>query len=258
MNELTQIRKKINETIEAVEKLWNYRISDMKHYHTLFDKVLQVVNNLESKLKKEEESKELQRHEKHEKTVEELQSIQQAISILESNASKSIESVWEVINDIYKEIDIIWNRVFAEVDHTHKEFIDIYGSIGEKADKVHEHKQYALSSDLKQLNNATSILQKSIQECITNNEIEVKLKKYIKKDDVYNKQEIDKKFDDNQLFVRWWWHVSSYTPFITITNAERLLLTPSIWYTVYCTDEIEWLYIYTSDWRQRFSMAVVM
>lgn len=50
---------------------------------------------------------------------------------------------------------------------------------------------------------------------------------------------------------------NNYTPFVTITNAQRLALTPSVGYTVYCSDTIEWLYIYTSSGRQRLQMIIV-
>jgi len=122
----------------------------------------------------------------------------------------------------------------------------------------------------------------SLENIPTKNEVYSKAETY-SKEEVYNKRQIDTKLENNKSWKRYteindsitdtWFTRSSdkiqetinsytpaptYTPFILLTNTDREALTPSIWYTVYCTDEIEWLYIYTSDGRQRLQMSIVL
>lgn len=108
-------------------------------------------------------------------------------------------------------------------------------------------------------------LNKQLEEKVNFEEVKEALNWFYTKKETYSKKEIDEKLDN---LPKWWttiinrWGGSSsswpsYTPFITLTNTEREALTPSIWWIVYCTDEVEWLYIYTSDWRQIFNMTLV-
>jgi hypothetical protein len=126
---------------------------------------------------------------------------------------------------------------------------------------VHKHN----TADINWLDKELKQIKKDIEDKPSIEEVKEWLNNFYTKKETYSKREIDRKLEDipnrwsTTIFTwgRWWESWASYTPFVTITNAERDALTPTIGYTVYCTDEVEWLYIYTSDWRQRFNMAIV-
>lgn len=181
--------------------------------------------------------------------------IKNNISISEKKLSDKIE---QEIEGMYKTTSEIKNELNSLKDNDRKPKVERI------IEKVELPKDLARLSDIP-----------SLQEYVKKEEVYTK-------EEVYNKREIDSKLQSTQWGKRyteikdditdWYFTRSSekiqeqidanapwptYTPFITLTNAERIALTPSIWRTVYCTDEIEGVYIYTSDWRQRRQMIIV-
>ena len=240
-------KKELLETIPELE----HEIEELESWLENIGKEIETINNSLEWVGKEIAS-----------TKNDILVIKNNISISEKKLSDKIE---QEIEGVYKTTSAIKNELNSLKDNDRKP----------KVERIIE--KIELPEDLARLSDIPS------------------LEEYTKKDDVYskketyNKQEVyNKREIDSKLQNTWWgkryteikdditdWYFTrssdkiqeqinanapwpSYTPFITLTNTEREALTPSVWRTVYCTDEIEWLYIYTSDWRQRIQTTIVM
>lgn len=239
-------KKELLETIPELE----HEIEELELWLENIGKEIETINNSLEWVGKEIAS-----------TKNDIVVIKNNISISEKNLSDKIE---QEIEGVYKTTSEIKNELNSLKDNDRKPKVERI------IEKVELPKDLARLSDIP-----------SLEEYAKKEEVYTKKETY-NKQEVYNKREIDSKLQDT-----WWWKRyteikdditdwyftrssdkiqeqinasswPSYTPFVTITNAEREALTPTIGYTVYCTDEVEWLYIYTSDWRQRFNMAIVM
>lgn len=211
---------------------------------------------------------------------QDINNIQNSLSEITEDISKEKELVNKRINDtndkiekskiaLKEEINIIQinqdkalSNIEKDISNINYEQNRLESVIKDKSDKVHKHN----TTDINWLDKELKQIKKDIEDKPSIEEVKEWLNNFYTKKETYSKREIDRKLEDiptrwsTTIFTwgKWWWESwASYTPFITITNAERDALTPTIGYTVYCTDEVEWLYIYTSDWRQRFNMAIV-
>lgn len=177
--------------------------------------------------------------------------LQSKIDILQTDQNKIQTNQDKDISNIEKEIsEIKYNQTKSEQ------------VIKDKSDKAHKHN----TTDIIWLDKELKKIKQDIEDKPSIEEIKEWLSNFYTKVETYSRREIDRKLEDiptkwsTTIFTwgRWWWESwPTYTPFITLTNTEREALTPEISRVVYCTDEIEWLYVYTSDWRQRFNMAIV-
>ena len=227
--EIEDIKEDIEELEEGIDNLW---------------KEIEIINNSIEQVWQQIAT-----------TKNSIVEIKNNIDISEKKLSDKIE---QEIEEVYKTTSEIKNKLISLKDNDRKPKVERI------IEKVELLKDLARLSDIPNL-----------QEYVKRDEV-------YNKEEVYNKREIDSKLQSTQWGKRyteikdditdWYFTRSSekiqeqidasswpsYTPFISITNAERDALTPTIGYIVYCTDEVEWLYIYTSDWRQRFNMAIVM
>ena len=211
---------------------------------------------------------------------QDINNIQNTLSEITEDLDKEKELVNKRINDtndkiekskiaLKDEINIIQINQDKAISNIEKDISSINyeqnkleSVIKDKSDKVHKHN----TADINWLDKELKQIKKDIEDKPSVEEIKEWLNNFYTKQETYSKREIDRKLEDiptrwsTTIFTwgRWWWESGPlYTPFITLTNAERLALTPSIWRTVYCTDEVEWVYIYTSDWRQRRQMIII-
>ena len=210
---------------------------------------------------------------------QDIDNLQNSLSEITEDISKEKELVNKRINDtndkiekskiaLKEEINIIQINQDKAISNIEKDISNISyeqnkleSVVKDKSDKVHKHN----TADINWLDKELKQIKKDIEDKPSIEEVKEGLNNFYTKGETYSKIEIDRKLEDiptkwsTTIFTwgRWWEGLPSYIPFATITNAERLALTPTIGYTVYCTDEVEWLYIYTSDWRQRFNMAIV-
>lgn len=161
------------------------------------------------------------------------------INNLQSSIKEVEESILENETNIFKKIDIDYKELSISIDENRKQLEDTITKNKKNTDK-------------------------ELKEKVNFEEVKNALDEFYTKDETYSKREIDNKLESLPSksvtnIIRWWsatsWPV--YAPFVTVTNAERELLMPDIWRIVYCTDEIEWLYLYTSQWRQIFNTILV-
>ena len=185
---------------------------------------------------------------------------------IEKKATPILESIEKTKIDFKQEI----STIRKDIDNKTVDIISLKDDIYKKADKDHKHNIkdiQGIESITDPVNKEIKRINKELEDKATFEEVKTALDKVYTKKEVYSKKEINDKLEDikprGSTIVTWiwnwgWWSSSpTYIPFILLTNAERDALTPSIWYTVYCTDEIEWLYIYTSDGRQRLQMIII-
>lgn len=211
---------------------------------------------------------------------QDIDNIQNTLSGITEDINKEKELVNKRINDtndkiekskiaLKEEINIIKETRNNDVSNIEKKISSINYeqntlelAVQDKSDKVHKHN----TSDINWLDKELKQIKKDLEDKPSIKEVKEWLNSFYTKKETYSKREIDRKLEDipsrwsTTIFTwgKWWWESSpTYTPFVTITNAERLALTPSIWRTVYCTDAVEWVYIYTSDWRQRRQMIII-
>ena len=184
---------------------------------------------------------------------------------IEKKTTPMLESIEKTKVDFKQEI----STIKKDIDNKTVDIISLKDEVYWKANKDHKHN----IKDIQGIESITTPLEKEIkridkelEDKATFEEVKTALDKVYTKKEVYSKKEINDKLEDIKprgstivtwIWNSWWSSAPSYTPFILVTNAERDILTPSIWYTVYCTDEIEWLYIYTSDGRQRLQMIII-
>lgn len=167
----------------------------------------------------------------------------------------------EEINIVQSSQDKTISNIEKEISSINYEQNKLESVVKDKSDKIHKHN----TADIIWLGEDIKKIKKDIEDKPSIEEIKEWLNNFYTKKETYSKKEIDRKLED--IPTRWstiftggrggWESWPTYTPFITLTNAERLALTPSVWWIVYCTDDIEWLYIYTSDGRQRLQMIIV-
>lgn len=211
---------------------------------------------------------------------QDIDNLQNTLSEITEDISKEKELVNKRINDtndkiekskiaLKEEINIIQINQDKTISNIEKDISSINyeqnkleSVIKDKSDKVHKHN----TTDINWLDKELKQIKKDIEDKPSIEEVKEGLNNFYTKGETYNKREIDRKLEDiptkwsTTIFTwgKWWWESwPTYAPFVTLTNAERLSLTPSIWRTVYCTDEVEWVYIYTSDWRQRLQMIII-
>jgi len=185
---------------------------------------------------------------------------------IEKKTIPILESIEKTKIDFKQEI----STIRKDIDNKTVDIISLKDEIYTKAPKEHKHNIkdiQGIESITDSVNKEIKRIDKELEDKATFEEVKTALDKFYTKKEVYSKKEINDKLEDikprGSTIVTWiwnwgWWSSSpTYIPFILLTNAERDALTPSIWYTVYCTDEIEWLYIYTSDGRQRLQMIII-
>lgn len=211
---------------------------------------------------------------------QDIDNLQNSLSEITEDISKEKELVNKRINDtndkiekskiaLQDEINIIQINQDKTISNIEKDISSINyeqnkleSVIKDKSDKVHKHN----TADINWLDKELKQIKKDIEDKPSIEEVKEWLDNFYTKKETYSKREIDRKLEDiptrwsTTIFTwgRWWWEGwPSYTPFVALTNTEREALTPEISRLVYCTDEIEWLYIYTSDWRQRIQTTIV-
>ena len=253
---------KINDLLYS--EVWNIRedIKTLKNDQQTtvashFWEVKQDIENIQESIQEInqeiEDNKELTNkriNDTNEKIEKSKIALQSKIDIIQTDQNKIQTNQDKTISNIEKEISEI------KYDQTKSEQV-----IKDKSDKVHKHN----TADIIWLDKEIKKIKQDIEDKPSIEEIKEWLSNFYTKTETYSRREIDRKLED--IPTKWstiftggrggWESWPTYTPFITLTNTERLALTPSVWYTVYCTDEIEWVYIYTSDGRQRRQMIIV-
>lgn len=214
---------------------------------------------------------------------QDIDNIQNTLSEITEDIDKEKELVNKRINDTNDKIEKKSKQVESKIIDLYPKINNLQSNIKEIESNISDHKidinridtknkelWEEIKTNNKQLEKEIAKNKKELDKQLESkadfDEVKTALDWFYTKEETYSKREIDRKLEDlptkrsTTIFTwgRWWWESGpTYTPFITLTNAERLALTPSIWRTVYCTDEVEWVYIYTSDWRQRRQMIII-
>lgn len=266
----------------------------LKEHNRLLQQELLLKQKEEQEELEREEQERIDHEKEIDDWIEKIPTILQEIEKLQEikkenqTINNDIIIVWKQVkqkSDIWhkhKQSDIEW--LDWKIDKINTELNSLPNKILNEAKKLIPNDRKPRVEDIiwlsEYVNKSISNIEFPKQEKTDLSEYYTKDKVYTK-DEVYNKtQTYTKKEVDNRL-VRvsstgaWGYNyindnitddyftwsstkiANNYTPFVTITNAQRLALTPSVGYTVYCTDTIEWVYIYTSDGRQRLQMIIV-